>query len=95
MANFIARVELHSASYEDYEKLHATMLKKGYSRTIRGGNGVLYNLPTGTYVVRDTNVTLDVALAAAVGAANEVGRTSSVVVFEWSQASWQGLPKAA
>jgi hypothetical protein len=29
MANYISRVELHSASYEDYETLHGAMQRQG------------------------------------------------------------------
>jgi site-specific DNA-cytosine methylase len=49
MANYIARVELHTATYEDYERLHASMQARGYSRTIAGDNGTVYKLPTGIH----------------------------------------------
>ncbi len=91
MANFIARVELHTATYEDYERLHASMQARGYSRTIAGDNGTVYKLPTGTYVARNTNVAIEVARNAAVAAAQETGKSSAVIVADWTQASWQGL----
>jgi len=91
MANYIARVELHSATYEDYESLHASMQTRGYSRTIAADNGVVYKLPTGTYVVRNTNVEIDVARNAAVAAAQATGKSSSVIVADWTRASWEGL----
>ncbi|MGA2257659.1 MAG: hypothetical protein ABSG53_23610 [Thermoguttaceae bacterium] len=94
MANYIARTELHSATWDDYEKLHASMQRRGYSRTIKGDNGVTYQLPTGTYVAVNTNVTLGTALDAAVEAAGETGRSSSVIVTDWTSAQWKGLPKA-
>jgi hypothetical protein len=48
MANYIAKVELHAASYDDYEELHDKMRQQGFSRQIRGGDGKDYHLPTGT-----------------------------------------------
>lgn len=93
MANYIARVELHSATWEDYEKLHASMQRRGYSRTITSDGGVTYQLPTGTYVAANSNVELGVALNAAVEAANETGRDSAIIVTDWTAARWNGLLK--
>jgi hypothetical protein len=92
MANFIARVELHEASGDDYEQLHANMATKGYSRTIAGSDEKTYQLPTGTYVVRSTNVNQATALTAAQEAASATGRNYSIIVADWSEATWSGLP---
>jgi hypothetical protein len=92
MANFIARVELHSASYEDYESLHANMQQRGYPRSIKGDDGKTYQLPTGTYVSSAHFPSSPAALQAAVAAANSTGKSSAVIVAEWNSASWQGLP---
>jgi len=92
MPNFIARVELHSASYADYENLHTYMAQRGYERTIRGDNGKTYHLPTGTYVCIGTSASAEVALEAAVAAANATGKTSSVIIADWNLTKWQGLP---
>jgi hypothetical protein len=91
MANFIARVELHKANGDDYEELHANMAAKGYSRTITGSDGKTYQLPTGTYVVRSTNVNQATALQAAKEAASATGRNYSIIVADWSDATWGGL----
>jgi hypothetical protein len=91
MANYVARVELHSATWDDYDRLHASMQRRGYYRAIRGTDGKAYQLPTGTYVVRDTNSSLENALNAAQEAANETGKQSSVFVADWSTATWLGL----
>ena len=61
---------------------HAT---RGYSRTIAGDNGAVYKLPTGTYVARNTNVAIDVAQNAAVAAAQETGKSSAVIVADWTR----------
>jgi hypothetical protein len=84
IGDYIARVELHSASYTDYENLHSYMEKKGYSRQIVAGNGKTYKLPTGTYVARSVSETLDMALNAAVVAATQTGKKSAVIVADWT-----------
>jgi hypothetical protein len=91
MPNFIARVELHSASYADYEALHSYMQQYGYARTIKAGDGKTYQLPTGTYVSAGALASAAAALQSAVAAANATGKTSSVIVADWSSATWQGL----
>ena len=91
MANFLTRVELHSANYDDYETLHAQMEQRGYARTIVGSDGVTYQLPTGTYVMRDTNISLQDALNRAEQAANATGKSSSIIVCDWTAATWRGL----
>lgn len=92
MPNYIARVELHSASYADYENLHVYMQHAGYERTIKGDDGKTYQLPTGTYVNNGRFPSLVVAQQAAVSAANATGKNSSVIVADWNSARWQGLP---
>jgi hypothetical protein len=91
MANYLARVELHLASSGDYEKLHVSMQQRGYVRKITGEDGVVYQLPTGTYFVTGTSAVLSVALNAAVDAANETGKQSAVFVTDWQAARWYGL----
>ena len=95
MSNYIARVELHSADLDDYETLHSAMLQRGYVRTIVGSDGFTYNLPTGTYVVRDTNITVEVALDRVIEAANATGKRNSSIVAEWSVAMWRSLPPSS
>lgn len=92
MANFIARVELHSASYDDYERLHLYMQQRGYLRAIKNDEGKTYQLPTGTYVSSGRFSSGNEALIAAVAAANVTGKNSAIIVADWNSASWQGLP---
>jgi hypothetical protein len=92
MPSFLARVELHSATYRDYEVLHASMNRRGFGRTIKSGDGRTFQLPTGTYVVEGTTSSLANALNAANDAANETGKKSWVLVAEWSSATWLNLP---
>ena len=74
MANYMARVELHEAGPEDYERLHADMQQRGYLRDMTGEDGTIYQLPTGTYFVTNTSAMLHVALNAAVDAAKDDGQ---------------------
>jgi len=93
MANYIARVELHHAlSYQDYEKLHASMYNRGFLRFIAGSDNRTYQLPTGTYVLRGSSISLQDALSLASAAAAETGKASETIVSDWDSASWRGLP---
>jgi hypothetical protein len=91
MANYLARVELHLANPEDYEQLHLSMQQRGCVRKITGEDGVIYQLPAGTYFVTGTSASLSVALNAAVDAANETGKKSAVMVTDWQSVRWYGL----
>jgi hypothetical protein len=91
MANYIARVELHAASYDDYEELHDNMGQQGFARLIRGSDGKDYHLPTGTYVMRNTSVPRSDALDRAGAAAQQTGKKSSIIVADWESATWRGL----
>lgn len=88
MANYVARIELHGATYDDYERLHAAAARRGFLRTIVSGDGKRYQLPTGTYAVENTNATLVQAYDAAEAAAAETQKRFWVVVTDWASARW-------
>jgi hypothetical protein len=90
MANFTVRVELHSATYQDYETLHREMAKAGFSRTILGDNGANYQLPTAEYVTSG-NVTVQQVLEAAKGAASRTGKSFETIIAETVRWMWCGL----
>jgi hypothetical protein len=94
MANYVARIELHSATYDDYETLHAAAQRRGFSRTIVANDGKKYQLPTGTYVAENTNVTLEQAYDAARAAAAETRKAFWTVVADWASARFS-LQQAA
>ena len=94
MANYLASVELDIAGPADYEQLHTSMRRRGYLREITGEDGVVYQLPAGTYYVTDSSAVLSVALSAAVDAANETGKHAAVFVTNWDAARWAGLAKS-
>lgn len=91
MASYTARVELHSATAADYETLHVAMQNRGYLRTIVGGDGKTYWLPTGTYDVPSATVELTKARDIAAEAAQQTKKTFEVFVVERGGAAWQGL----
>lgn len=93
MADFTTRVELHSATYADYEILHAAMQYEGFLRLIKADTGVWYHLPTAEYECSGL-VTINQVIATAQRAAAKTSRTSSVLVTEAKQRMWSGLPLA-
>jgi hypothetical protein len=93
MASFIARVELHSATYADYEKLHTAMGSQGYARYIVSDEGESYWLPTGTYVAESVTWDRSAALSRAKTAASRTYKNYAAVIAEWTGTSWVGLEK--
>lgn len=92
MAQFTTRVELHNATYNDYETLHREMDRRGFARTIRADNGEVYQLPTAEYDCSATNGRATV-LAAAQAAAAQTGKSASILVTESAGRTWSGLQK--
>jgi hypothetical protein len=83
VANYLARVELHKATGEDYETLHEAMRKRGFARFILSSEKKKYRLPTGTYVAEGSTWTLTQAYDFAVTAANDTGKSSWIIVVDW------------
>jgi hypothetical protein len=90
---YLVRIELHEASRVDYDTLHAAMVARGFARTIRGSNGVLYHLPTAEYVT-DTTAGGEQVRAAADAAAVTTGKMHGVIVVRWDMGWWSGLVQA-
>ena len=93
MAKYIAKVELHAASYANYDFLCLQMAQRGFTRTIAGANHTVYQLPIGTYFI-DSDASLQEVLNRAVAAANATLKSSAVLVAECREAMWQGLTVA-
>jgi hypothetical protein len=87
---YLIRIELHSATYDNYVTLHAEMAKRAFSRTVKGDNGLVYNLPTAEYHYSGSR-TIEQVLQSAVDAANATGKASGVIVADAKQLQWQGL----
>jgi hypothetical protein len=90
VANFITRVELHGATYEDYETLHKAMEREKFARTIAGEGGVVYQLPTAEYSSHGNLSASDVRLLAERAAA-QTGRSYCILVTEGTSA-WRLQP---
>lgn len=90
MANFTVRVELHQATWSDYETLHAAMEKKGFSRSITGSDGKTYQLPLAEYNGLAGNLDTAEIRDIAWEAAKTTGKKSAVLVTEGTRA-WVGL----
>ncbi|WP_179255539.1 type V toxin-antitoxin system endoribonuclease antitoxin GhoS [Burkholderia sp. HI2714] len=93
MAQFLTRVELHNATAADYEKLHTAMQQQKFSRTIPDDSGVRYHLPTAEYYSHGEIAANDV-LELAKAAVRSIGKTASIITCNWTQAQWNGLPRA-
>lgn len=90
MANFTVRVELHSATWQDYDVLHNAMANEGFSRTIRSDTGATYQLPTAEYVIGG-GLTIEDVRERAKRAANRTGKSSEAIVAETVRWAWYGL----
>lgn len=87
MPNFLTRVELHGARATDYEELHRQMAARNFFRTIAGGDGRLYALPTAEYRSHGEVTAADVReLARAAAAAT--GLQFWILVAEYTNATW-------
>ena len=93
MASFLVRVELHSASWDDYEALHAQMAHRGFSRKITGDDGRTYHLPTAQYVIHTESGVEGVRTLAA-AAAQATGHNFGIIVAEYFRSAWLGLAYA-
>jgi hypothetical protein len=90
MASFTTRVELHNATYSDYETLHSAMESEGFSRTITSDVGFTYQLPTAEYD-RLVTLTRSQVLESAKRAASTTGKKYLILVTESSGRTWTGL----
>ena len=92
MESFMTRIELHNASNEDYEILHAAMEKEGFKRTITSVEGTEYYLPTAEYY-RISQLSIQEILESAKRAANRAGKKYAAVVTQSRGVVWTGLTK--
>lgn len=88
--NYTVRVELHDATWDDYETLHTAMGQIGFSRTIKGDDGKLYQLPTAEYDASGNCDATQVRTLAS-GAAAKTGKKFAVLVTTAGVRAWVGL----
>jgi hypothetical protein len=90
MASFTTRVELHDATYADYDALHKAMETEGFSRLIKSDAGTWYHLPTAEYN-RIAELTRAQVLESAKRAATKTKKSFAVLVTESNGRNWEGL----
>jgi len=76
---YLARVELHYATDQDYDRLHDHMAGVGFGRSIWLNGMGEHWLPTGTYVT-SSEKPLQGVFADAQQAANRTGKTNELIV---------------
>ena len=93
MPKFTVRVELHGVRHdsEEYSHLHEEMEARGFSRTIKGKNGILYHLPPAEYN-RQSSLSIQKVRDSAKEAAETTGKKFAVLVTQ-GRRSWAGLTK--
>lgn len=92
MATFLVRVELHGKTYshQSYTDLHTAMEKAGFARKIYGSDGKWYHLPSAEYQCT-ANLTAEQVREAVKAIVRLIDTSYSVLVVEWTSASWFGL----
>lgn len=90
MATFAIRVELHGATSDDYERLHAFMAVAGFVRTIELGDKT-FHLPPGEYRYHSNFETSMTVCAKAQAVAAQVRSSPAVVVDEVVSRAGVGL----
>jgi hypothetical protein len=88
MAKLLARVEMHNASARDYDALHEMLARQGFDRRVQAGNGSWYQLPTGTYVHPQSQLSPDQGRAAVYQSAKSLHPNPFVIVVDWDAGSW-------
>lgn len=90
MASYIARVELHGGSAEDYNNLNNALATLGFSRAVVGDNGVAVQLPTGQYVGTG-EFTANQISEIVQSAALKTKKGFAILVSDFTTAAWFGL----
>ena len=90
MSKFTVRVELRSATEEDYEKLRMEMEDRGFSRLLPAGDGGKVMLPPEEYNL-DAGWTPDQVLNTVKTVAAATHRSFAVLVTESLSRKWFGL----
>jgi hypothetical protein len=94
MPSFIARIELHGGTPDDYQNLNAAMGDLGFGRVIRGDDGLAVELPTGQYVGNGEVSAAEVSQFAQ-SAALRTKKGFAVFVNDVTTAAWFGLDPVA
>ena len=93
MPHYTTRVELHDADEEDYQTLHEGMEELGFTRTIKGRDGITYQLPSAEYNF-EGEIEIETVLDKAKYAAESTTREYEILVSEAPKRKWHGLERA-
>ncbi len=84
MAAYTVRIELHGSGGSDYTELHAAMDVIGFTRTIRGKDKAVYELPTAEYNYIDDESDIEDVLRYSKMAADFVKNVKSGIFTSYS-----------
>ena len=93
MASYTIRIELHDATWDEYEEMYEYLAAQGITDIITSDQGVNYKMPPAEY-----NYTGDAArsqvLEMAKASAARVVQSYAVLVTQSGGRTWHGLAKA-
>jgi hypothetical protein len=94
--NYIVRAELFDAAddaAEDqaYEQLYGAMQERGFLNQIQSDEGTAFELPTATFILQNTDMTLTTAHDTAAAAAQQTGLPYALIVAEFEETQFSGL----
>lgn len=92
MARFTVRVELHSATWDDYLALYEQLAAYGITDIITSDGGVAYRMPPAEYSY-EGSATPEQVLETTKACAAKVVRSYAVLVTEAVARSWHGLER--
>jgi len=93
MARYTIRIELHDATWDDYEEMYKYLAAQGIADIVTSDDGARYKMPPAEYNY-DGNATRAQVLEIAKASAGKVVRSYAVLVTESNGRTWHGLAKA-
>jgi hypothetical protein len=90
MSEFVVRVQLHYATEDHHDRLHHAMEARGFSRQVRGADGLDYHLPQAQYHLAGAYTAEQVCWLAE-AAATETGLSHSILVTTAEAIYWVNL----
>jgi hypothetical protein len=93
MARYTIRIELHDATWDEYEAMYEYLEAQGITDIITSSDGARYKMPPAEYNY-EGNATRAQVLDMAKASAAKVVRSYAVLVTESAGRTWHGLAKA-
>jgi len=88
MADFTVRVELRGAGDSEYDTLNVAMEKAGYLRIVQADDGSWYQLPSGEFNLRNSDLTARQVADFAKQVAEDVRKGAWVIVTQAVARYW-------